>query len=58
MDGKEVDGRDLRVDIARHDRPQPCEYLLLQNIHFFSGVDLTDRKYGKWSPVTNFARAS
>merc|ERR1712235_201925 len=23
MDGKELDGRDLRVDIARHDRPQP-----------------------------------
>ena len=27
MDGKELDGRDLRVDIARHDRPQPCESL-------------------------------
>ena len=26
MDGKELDGRDLRVDIARHDRPQPCKF--------------------------------
>jgi len=26
MDGKELDGRDLRVDIARHDRPRPCNF--------------------------------
>ena len=25
MDGKDLDGRELRVDIARHDRPQPCK---------------------------------
>ena len=32
MDGKELDGRDLRVDIARHDRPQPCESRLITGI--------------------------
>ena len=25
MDGKDLDGRELRVDIARHDRPTPCK---------------------------------
>ena len=30
MDGKDLDGRELRVDIARHDRPTPCKkYFLL-----------------------------
>ena len=38
MDGKDLDGRELRVDIARHDRPQPCkiffflQFLLFRNI--------------------------
>ena len=29
MDGKDLDGRELRVDIARHDRPQPCKIFFL-----------------------------
>ena len=33
MDGKDLDGRELRVDIARHDRPQPCKYDSLTMTH-------------------------
>ena len=40
MDGKDLDGRELRVDIARHDRPQPCKYDSLSMTFFLRSEPL------------------